>query len=157
MILNILLPLFLCIVTYCTPYDNAQSVLVNLLQSTKKQCLVAVYTINSPELVNTLISLHNKGVDVELITDSTQAAGAHERLALDAMSKAGIPICVGKSACHQIMHVKMCIIDNDRVAYGSYNWTDVANKQDNTLTIDDDPRLVGQLTKYWYQIREDIR
>lgn len=151
------IPFFIVLITYCSPYNDIQTPLVELLQSTKKQCLVAAYTINSPVLVNTLIALHKRGVDVEVITDSTQAAGAHERQALDVMYETGIPIFVGKSACHQIMHVKMCIIDGDRVAYGSYNWTDVANKQDNTLTIDDDPRLVMRLTKFWQQIKQDLR
>lgn len=143
--------------TFCSPYDDIQSQLVALLQSAKTECLVAVYTLNSPVLVNTLIDLHKRGVDVEVITDSTQAAGKHEAEALGYLRGNGIPVFVGKSKFHQIMHVKMAIIDNTSVAYGSYNWTDVANRQDNTLTIENNPQLADQLHHYWVQIREDMK
>lgn len=156
--MNILLtPLFIFCVTFCSPYDDCSSQLVQLLQTAKSEVLVAVYTINSPVLVNTLIDLHKHGVDVEIITDSTQAAGAHEKLALQYLRAEGIPVFVGKSKYHQIMHTKICIIDDTFVAYGSYNWTDVANRQDNTLTIENNPQLADQLHHYWNQIRMDMK
>lgn len=155
--MNFFIPLFIVLTLYCSPYDDIRTNLVTLLQSTKNECLVAVYTINSPLLVNTLIDLKKRGIDVEVITDSTQAAGAHEQQALSYLHKAGIPVFVGKSLDHQIMHVKMVIIDDKVSAYGSYNWTDVASRQDNTLTIDNDPKVADQLHHYWVQIKRDLR
>lgn len=155
--MNVFIPLFIVLYTLCTPYDDARSALVNLLQHTRHQCLVAVYTINSPILVNTLIDLKKRGVDVEVITDSTQAAGSHEAEALHYLTGAGIPVFVGKSVERQIMHTKMAIIDDTVVAYGSFNWTDSAQRQDNTLTIDNDPAVALQFHSYWSRIKGDLR
>src|ERR1700722_12239172 len=102
--MNLLIPLFIILTTYCTPYDDGRSELVHLLQSTKKQCLVAAYTINSPLLVNTLIQLKTCGYDVQVITDSTQAKGKHEVSALNRLRRHSIPVYVGRSIDHQIMH-----------------------------------------------------
>jgi phosphatidylserine/phosphatidylglycerophosphate/cardiolipin synthase-like enzyme len=155
--MNLLIPLLMILTTYCTPYHNAEGALVQLLQSTKNECLVAVYTINSPILVNTLITLHHHGKHVEVITDSTQAAGSHEAMALQYLRGEGIPVYVGRSVDHQIMHTKFCVVDDESVALGSFNWTDVANKQDNTLTIEDNPQLAKQLHAYWDQIKKDLQ
>lgn len=152
----LLIPFFIFCITLCTPYDDGTGALVTFLQATKSECLVAVYTINSPILVNTLIALHQQGKHIELITDSMQAAGAHEKLALQYLQAEGIPVFIGKSKFHQIMHTKFCVRDSQSVAFGSFNWTDVANKQDNTLTIEDNPPLADQLHHYWVQIKQDI-
>jgi phosphatidylserine/phosphatidylglycerophosphate/cardiolipin synthase-like enzyme len=151
------IPFFIATLTLCTPYDDARFALIQVLQSTKSECLVAVYTINSPVLVNTLIDLERRGVNVRLITDSTQASGRHETEALHYLQAAGVKVYVGKSVDHQIMHTKYCVIDDQTVAFGSFNWTDVANKQDNTLTIETDPKLADQLRNYWFQIWKDLK
>ena len=153
----VLIPFFIVLMTYCSPYDDAQSALIALLQSTKNEVLIAVYTINSPEIVDTLVQLKKNKVDVRIITDSTQAAGKHEAEELAILEKAHIPVYIGKSVDHQIMHTKFCVVDDTYVAIGSYNWTDVAQKQDNTLTIEEDPMLAKQLHHFWNQIKEDLK
>jgi len=155
--MNLLLaPLFIFCVTLCTPYDDAQTALLQLLDSSQHQCLVAVYTINNPVLINELVTLHARGVDTEVITDSTQAAGKHEAEAINYLRSNQIPVFIGKSKYHQIMHLKVCIIDQEKIATGSYNWTESANRQDNTLTIEDNSALAQQMTIYWNQVKTDM-
>lgn len=157
--MNLLLiaPILIAAVTLCTPYDNAHKAVLDLLDTAHKQVLVAAYSITDPEICDKLIVLHQHGVDVEVITDKTQAAGEYEREAIDRLEQYGIPVFIGKSIYGSLIHVKFIEIDDVASCDGSYNLTKSANYQDNILHIDHDPQLALQLHHFWNQIKEDLR
>jgi phosphatidylserine/phosphatidylglycerophosphate/cardiolipin synthase-like enzyme len=154
---NILFPLLVFATMWCTPYDPVESLVVDFLDEAKKECLVASYTINNPAVIDKLIELHQNGVDVEVITDTTQAAGKHEVEAINRLRHYSIPVFIGRSAQDQLMHAKFIVIDNEASETGSYNFTVSANKQDNVVHINHDLYEAQKLREYWFKIKEDLR
>lgn len=154
---NILLPLFLIATMWCTPYDPVETMVLAFLSEAKKECLVAGYTINNPLIINRLIELHDDGVDVEVITDTTQASGKNEVIAIDKLRRHSIPVFIGRSRDDQLMHAKFIVIDGEASEDGSYNFTVSANKQDNIIHINHNLYEAGKLRSYWIQIKEDLR
>jgi len=141
----------------CTPYDDVQTAVLKFLDTAKQQVLVAGYSITNPVIVEKLIELKTKGLDVEVITDTQQAAGASERQAISTMQAYGVQVFIGKSKYHQLMHCKFIVIDDTASEDGSYNYTKSANYQDNVAHFNDDPELAKQLHSFWNQIKADLQ
>ena len=65
--------------TYLTPYDDAESRFLQFLDQAKNRCYIASYSITNPNIIKKLVQLHDRGVDVQVLTDKTQSAGKKEQ------------------------------------------------------------------------------
>lgn len=148
---------FILCTTFCTPYDDAHTAVLDFLDTVHHQVLIAAYSITDPDIIDKLIVLHQNGVDVEIITDKVQAAGEYERDAIMRLEQYHIKVFVGKSLYNQLVHVKFMEADDQESIDGSYNFTRSANYQDNVLHVDHDPVLAKQLHVFWDKIKEDLR
>ncbi len=143
--------------TYLTPYDNAEARLIAFLNQAQHYCYIASYSITNRNIVNELIRLHYRGVDVQVITDRTQAAGKNEQAAIAALQSNGIPVFAGKSVDNALMHCKFSVIDDHLVEDGSWNFTSFANREDNILNFADSRQRAMQFLNYWLKIRSDMK
>ncbi len=143
--------------TYLTPYDNAEDRLITFLNQAQRYCYVASYSITNRNVVNKLIQLHFRGVDVQVISDKSQSAGHSEQAALAALQANGIPVFAGKSVDNALMHCKFCVIDDHLVEDGSWNFTASANREDNILNFTDSKQRAGQFLMYWQKIHADMK
>ena len=50
-------------------------------------------------------------VDVQVLTDKTQAAGKKEQIALAILEEDRIPVYAGRSIDNALMHCKFCVIE----------------------------------------------
>ena len=143
--------------TYLTPYSDAESRFLQFLDQAKTRCYIASYSITAPNIINKLIQLHYRGVDVQIITDRTQAGGHSEQAALAALKANGIPVYIGKSIANALMHCKFAILNDNLTEDGSYNLTISANKEDNILNFVDSKPRAEQFLNYWFKIRNDMQ
>jgi hypothetical protein len=65
---------------------------------------IAIYSLHLPFLVDDLIQLHRSGVDIALVCDRSQAEGKYEHPEIQQLCLAGVPLLVGTSQNHKIMH-----------------------------------------------------
>ena len=142
--------------TYLTPYDDVEGRFLQFLDSAKSRCYIASYSITNPDVIYKLIQLHNRGVDVEVLTDKTQAAGKREQAALEALEENHISVFAGRSVAHALMHCKFCVIDDHLVEDGSWNFTTSANKEDNILNFVDSKPRAKMFLSYWLKIQRDM-
>lgn len=143
--------------TLCSPYDNLQQAVLDYLDTAQEQVLMAGYTINNPVIIDKLIELHDRLVDVEVITDTTQASGKNETIAINKLRRHSVPVFVGRSRDDQLMHAKFIVIDGFSSEDGSYNFTISANHQDNVIHINHNLEEAQQLKDFWLQIKRDLR
>ncbi len=134
--------------TFYSPVDNVPAALTDVLKSATKSVIVAMYGYDDPNLNDIIRSkLDDENVYVQMSLDSTQAAGAAEKVLLAkwANTKEGNSIAIGHSEKSAIMHLKMVIIDGIDVISGSTNWsTGGETKQDNQLTIVRNPLMAAE-------------
>jgi phosphatidylserine/phosphatidylglycerophosphate/cardiolipin synthase-like enzyme len=143
--------------TYLTPYQDAESHFLQFLDAAKNKCYIASYSITNPNIISKLVELHSRGVDVEVITDKTQASGRSEEAALFILRENKIPLFVGRSADNALMHCKFVVVDDYLVEDGSWNFTTSASRQDNVLNFSNSKERAKQFLDYWLKIRNDMR
>jgi phosphatidylserine/phosphatidylglycerophosphate/cardiolipin synthase-like enzyme len=114
-----------------TPETNPLPDLLQLLRRAKKSIHISAYGFTLPDVVDTLIQAHGRGVDVRLILDSSQAGGPSARTQVARLKKAGVPHVEGRSARGGIIHLKMALVDDHYLWTGSWNWSVSATLQDN--------------------------
>ena len=75
---------------YFTPSCDCENRIVSLIQEAQKQIDVAVYAINNDAIVEALKSAHNRGVQIRILTDRTQAGQKNSKV--KELEQTGIPL-----------------------------------------------------------------
>lgn len=142
--------------TFFTPYDDAQTPLITMLQSATKSIRIADYSFNLMPVVDILIAKFQAGVDVQLVLDSSQARGKSEVPEVTKLKEAGVPMVVGTSDKGKIMHLKVAIVDDAIVGSGSYNFTGTAELEDNFFDVEHSLERAAAFTAYWQRVHDYI-
>lgn len=116
-----------------------------------------IFGLTDVVLITNMIAAANRGVVVRVMNDHTQETGPADRHAVQLLVDAGavngrITVKVGSSEHGAIDHLKNLILDGadgaladtSGVFYGSYNFSDSAQKQDNLAVFTNDPGEVQQ-------------
>lgn len=131
-------------------FDSIQNQILAELDKAKVSIKAVLAWFTNETLLNKLIEKQNEGLDVSVIIYDD---GVNKKHGVD-LSKLKDTHKV-KGSRGGIMHDKFCVIDNQKVITGSYNWTNNAeHKNDENITIFDDPKSA---TKYSVQYRELLR
>lgn len=130
---------------YFSPKDGVAQKLIELIDKEQKSVKVAIYSMTHTGIAKALVRAKERGVDVQVIVDpfSVKIRSSVERLA-----DADIPLYVwdqnlqikGETRLKRraIMHDKFCLLGEQLVWTGSFNFThDAAYRhQENVVTID---------------------
>lgn len=137
--------------TFYSPVDNVHGALTDLVQSTSRSLVIAMYGYDDDQLNQVIQQQLSSGtIYVQMSMDSSQASGVHERdllahLAKWENQKVGNSIAIGRSEKGAIMHLKLVIVDGLDVITGSTNWsTSGESLQDNQLTVIRDPLVAAE-------------
>lgn len=90
-----------------------------ILSYARKSCYLAQYQLTHPELIEALIHLHDRGVDVAVVLD--RSAIGTGRSQLQRLLDAGIRLYLWEGM--DVMHHKFAWIDHENLICGSTNWT----------------------------------
>ncbi|MEK7865988.1 MAG: phospholipase D-like domain-containing protein [Planctomycetota bacterium] len=121
--------------------------LEDLLESAKREVVIAVYQFTSPEL-GKLVNKTAKRVKVRILLDEDQTQGRysqHEYLQGKDGPELKYVRLPGSGAEREKFHHKFCVVDGETVATGSYNWTVLADEKNyENLLILRDPRIAQE-------------
>lgn len=111
-------------------FQDIQNKILNELNTARVSITIVMAWFTNETLATKLIEKHNEGLDVKVaIYDD----GINRRHGVDL---AGVPTKRIKSSKGGIMHNKFCVIDNQIVITGSYNWSSNAEfKNDENISI----------------------
>jgi len=142
---------------YYSPGDDIKSVLDALPNQAQRSLAIEIYGLTDLVLAANVIAASNRGVKVRVMNDRSQSAGPADRKVLQMLVDAGsvngnIEAKVVESERGAIDHLKLIVVDPDDgaladtsgVGYGSYNFSDGAQRQDNIYVYTNDPGEVAQ-------------
>ena len=107
--------------------------LINIINNTKSNLDIAIYSITDKDIVNAIISAKNRGITVRIISDKVESKNKYQKQELQLLKNAGIPIKINNH--RGIMHLKVTIADNSIVTTGSYNYTEAATKYNDEVLV----------------------
>ena len=143
--------------TVFAPYDDPDPAneLVNLVANAASEVLIDIYGFTYGPLMDALIAAHQRGISVHIVADHSQAEGTAEKPELERLAKAGIDLVIGVSARGGIDHSKYIVVDGRTVIFGSFNFSQSALSQDNTVTITNDGMMVAVFRANWQRVHDD--
>ena len=143
--------------TVFAPYDDPDPAteLVNGVASATSEVLIDIYGFTYVPLMDALIAAHARKVTVRIVADHTQAEGTAEHPQLQRLVDAGIDLTIGVSSRGGIDHSKYIVIDQATVIFGSFNFSESALSQDNTVTVTNDLAMVARFVANWQQVYHD--
>lgn len=118
---------------FFTPGKECENNIIEKINKSNK-IDIAVYSITNPQITNAIISAHNRGANIRIITDRGQAKVKGSKV--EQLKEAGIPVVTNIK--HKIEHNKFAIFDGVHMVSGSYNWTTNVSKNnsENCLFFD---------------------
>ena len=87
-----------------------------------------MYSFTKDEIADALIAAKNRGVQIRILADSSQANGTGSEIAR--LETAGFQLKRTPGGSGGLMHNKYAIFDGRVLLTGSYNWS--ANAEDNS-------------------------
>jgi phosphatidylserine/phosphatidylglycerophosphate/cardiolipin synthase-like enzyme len=124
-----------------SPDGGCANVLIAWLEQARVSIHVMVYVFTSDAIANALIEAHQRGVEVLVVVERSEAATSGSEVAR--LQDAGIQVRLDANAA--LMHHKVAIVDQAIVATGSYNWSAAAEERNNeNLVVLADTNVAAQ-------------
>ncbi len=111
---------------YFSPDDDVESVISYWVERANNSIEIAMYTFTSSRLAQSLIDVARRGVNVKIILEKNNV-NQYSRYMI--LKSNGIEVRLDSNP--SLMHNKFCIIDDEIVITGSYNWTKAAREEND--------------------------
>jgi len=136
---------------YFLPHRDGLSHLLSHLEKTEKKLFAALFTFTHPKLSQTLLDLHQKGVNVTLALDQTSSRGASKQT-FQALKEGGVPICTNQGL--PLLHHKWALLDESTLLLGSANWTRAAFEKNRDYLLSLSPLTKKQKRFFQKMIKQ---
>lgn len=123
-------------------FEDIQRHIKKELSHARHSILIAVAWFTDPELFEILCDKAQYNISISLIVLNDRINKGANGLDFRRLRKAGGEVYLIGSGNErdEIMHNKFCVIDNETVITGSYNWTLKAQRNDENITVTKDSR-----------------
>lgn len=106
--------------------DDIATYLVDYINKSQRRVWIAGYYFTHPDIAHAVGQAKARGLDVRVVLDSSQADN-DKYSGATYLRNAGVNVLINSR--HAIMHHKFVICDEDRVGFGSANFTKAAMKR----------------------------
>jgi hypothetical protein len=138
-----------------TPYfENIETEIERRIYHAKTSICIAVAYFTSIEIFDMLLSAIRKGIEVTLIISEDEANFKSSLVFHDLINAGGKVFVVIKES--GMMHHKFCIIDGQKVLFGSYNWTSRAkNNLESICVIEEDKDSINAFIQEFQKLLDE--
>jgi hypothetical protein len=122
-------------------FENIQEEILNELSKTQESVIIAVAWFTDTLLFESLCRLASKGIKVQLLIMNDEINNS-SGINFEKLNTAGGKVYkIGDGSHESLMHNKFCVIDGQIVINGSYNWTNKARQNHESITVINDKEL----------------
>ena len=139
--------------TYFSPDDGVQAALIPLLSNAQESIYFLAYSFTSNQLGDIVRAKAEEGLTVEGVMDAEQVR-SNQGTEYDPFKQAGL--MVRQDGNEGLMHHKVFIVDGKIVAFGSYNFSQSAetNNDENLIIVYDEAiaqQFIQEFMRVWKQ------
>lgn len=136
-------------------FDNIQEYIKAELYKSNHSIKIAVAWFTDNELFNIIYNKAMQGITVELIIMNDDINNSCGIIFSELQNIGGKVWLIGNNGeSNTLMHNKFCVIDNKTVINGSYNWTNKAQRNHESITVVEDEDLALQFITEFKHIKE---
>lgn len=138
-----------------TIFSDIENRIINEIMLARKSIKIAVAWFNLQSILNILELKAKGGIAVTIILNHDEINDNSNSLNFSTFKKDGGTLIWAQNK-YSTMHEKFCIIDDEVLLHGTYNWTNRAEKKnDEHLCIHkEEPQIVGQFCGRFEELRE---
>jgi phosphatidylserine/phosphatidylglycerophosphate/cardiolipin synthase-like enzyme len=142
--------------TAFTPGDRIDNLIIAAIAAAKREVLVNAYSFTQRRISGALIAARKRGVSVQVIADSQQAATLPQNVLLE-LVKGGVDVWLDSN--YQAAHNKVVIVDADTAnattITGSYNFTVAAqwHNAENIVILRDNQEVARAYRDNWLRLK----
>lgn len=138
---------------FFSPGNACRSAIISKMKAAKNSLKICVFTISDNEIRDEILIAYRRGISVKIISDNDKSFDAGSDI--DYLSKKGIKIKIDQTANH--MHHKFCVVDNEVLITGSYNWTrSAAERNQENIVISQDNTLIKSFINEFDQLWDNL-
>ena len=151
-LISMLLVSILVVNGFCTfrvlfsPRQDCEIEFVTMIENAKKSVLISCFGITNKKIADAIIDAQSRGCKVLVCADKTQSAGTSSLR--DYLIKSGIEYVTKKAVV--LEHNKCVTVDGINSIIGSWNFSNSAQKQDNSIVVFENEPEVAKI------VEEDI-
>lgn len=136
-------------------FSNIKTILIEKISKAQNEVSIAVAWFTNQELLDAITECLNKNIQINLIVIDDYINRNEFSLDFSYFVAKGGHLFF--STNEKLMHNKFCIIDNNLLITGSYNWTYFAEKHNlENIIITDTPYIIVQYQKEFNRIKEAL-
>jgi phosphatidylserine/phosphatidylglycerophosphate/cardiolipin synthase-like enzyme len=110
---------------------------------------ICVFTISDDIITRSLLTAHDKGIRIKIITDNDKSLDVGSDI--EQLAKAGISVRMDTSPNH--MHHKFMVTDKNALITGSYNWTvSAARYNHENILLTREPGVIKTFSRQFDQL-----
>lgn len=129
---------------FFSPYDNLEDQWVRMIKAADTSIKISCFGLTNGRIYQALVDQHKRGVKVLICEDKMQSAGAHDTK--NQLRRAGIEVVV--KPVQVLEHNKMLVVDDDSGIVGSWNLSESAQAQDNSIIVyTHEPEIADRVSK----------
>ena len=132
-------------------FENIQSQIIEQIRSAKYVIWIAMAWFTNPILHEELLKKKKQGLTIEIILDDNSI---NHNARFDLEDNFDVHWVTIESAYTNKMHNKFCIIDFSTVIHGTFNWTNAANYNKETINIDKNRVLAEKFADEFVKLKK---
>lgn len=137
-------------------FENIKSVIIEQLRKAKKSVKVISAYFSDSDLFDILCTLSKRGIEVELIiSDDPMNTNESKIKFVDFLDSNGNLYLTNRSPAQTLVHHKFCIIDDELMITGSYNWTTKASLNRENIIIIDNKKTIQEYLKEFDFVKDE--
>ncbi len=138
-----------------SPDRGATDLVVRTVSEAKESVRVAAYSFTSKPIALALLKAHERGVDVRVVVDKSQATARYTAATFLANQNVQVRI----DYRYSIMHDKFLVIDGQTVELGSFNFTASAENRnaENVMVLRNAPGVAVRYAQEWERLWQESK
>lgn len=133
-------------------FDNIKSLLINELTKAKFTIWIAVAWFTDKDLANLLYKKSKEGLNIQIIINGDKINSQLSGKLSDYFETYLVP-----DSNRKLMHNKFCVIDLYKVIHGSYNWTNKAQYNDETISLIENRATAENFANQFVKLKETLK